>query len=794
MPITPFPPAPSRADPATFADKADAYLAHLQSPFVAEANALQTNVNAKEAAVNASATAAAASELAAANTANVAAWVSGTTYAVGVNRYDTTDFLTYRRKNAGAGTTRPGLDPTNWKLLTGLGDISSLSLAAPTGAALVGYIAPGMGTIESSLQMKLGEMRSLFDWLSPVQRSDVMARTALIDCTEAINAALMECAGKFKLEVPAGRYLISNELKAPSDTYVVGAGVSATEFVKASTSPANQCGFTNTQNTRTDANTGNANIILKDFTITGALGTASGTVGEGTSGCGIGLAFVQNAVIERVESRRWSKHCFDIGAKYYWTPSNPNPTTYVSGPSSNIVLRDVIGTESGDDIITTHFSGPISIENPHCYGSETVGGINLNRNGIEIDDGSFDVTVTGGLVVNCNSGIEIKGHDYAPAATRIKVYGTTIRGCSRCINLRHMGFYGPTFSATAKDVLIDGVTVYAPQGYASGPLLPRAIRVASYDNVRVVGLTVIGTDETLGGTIAPEDEETSSPVYIHQGARNVVFDGLAVRNYAAATESIVRVTGTGRGTVKVLNSTFEECGAVPVVLVSGSLPGIIVDGLTATRSGAPIAAAVEFTYQPEDFGCEVRNIATTGYTNAGKLGGFGAQFDPGMNAGRVSRWVVADSIGGTVSGPQAVMEIGWSEGVQDLGVGKGVKYSYKFKLNGNSTIYEGAYSASYKTDPGETHTGTALVLASRATGDAGAGATARWAVWDVGHMLPMVDVTYDVGSAAQRVRHAYIADATLSIPTYASNAAAITGGLAVGRVYQTASGELRIRV
>jgi len=124
MPISPFPPAPSRADPANFADEADAFLSHLENPFVGEANALETNVNAKELAASASATAAAASELAAANTANVAAWVSGTTYAVGVNRYDTTDFLTYRRKTAGAGTTRPGLDPTNWQLLTGLGNVS----------------------------------------------------------------------------------------------------------------------------------------------------------------------------------------------------------------------------------------------------------------------------------------------------------------------------------------------------------------------------------------------------------------------------------------------------------------------------------------------------------------------------------------------------------------------------------------------------------------------------------------------------------------------------------------------
>jgi microcystin-dependent protein len=59
----------------------------------------------------------------AAQTGNVTAWVSGTTYAVGDNRFDPVTLLTYRRKTAGAGTTRPGLDGTNWQLLTGFGDV-----------------------------------------------------------------------------------------------------------------------------------------------------------------------------------------------------------------------------------------------------------------------------------------------------------------------------------------------------------------------------------------------------------------------------------------------------------------------------------------------------------------------------------------------------------------------------------------------------------------------------------------------------------------------------------------------
>lgn len=47
-----------------------------------------------------------------------AKWITGTTYAIGDVRYSTLDFFNYRRKTAGAGSTDPSLDPTNWALLT----------------------------------------------------------------------------------------------------------------------------------------------------------------------------------------------------------------------------------------------------------------------------------------------------------------------------------------------------------------------------------------------------------------------------------------------------------------------------------------------------------------------------------------------------------------------------------------------------------------------------------------------------------------------------------------------------
>lgn len=123
MAITPLPTPPSRSDPANFAVRADEFLGALPL-FQTEANALQTDVNAKQVtATNAANTATAAANAASAAT-GVTVWVSGTTYAVGDNRFSPLNFLTYRRKTAGAGTTDPSLDATNWAQISGTGNVS----------------------------------------------------------------------------------------------------------------------------------------------------------------------------------------------------------------------------------------------------------------------------------------------------------------------------------------------------------------------------------------------------------------------------------------------------------------------------------------------------------------------------------------------------------------------------------------------------------------------------------------------------------------------------------------------
>lgn len=151
--LTALPNAPSRADPTNFSARGDAMMTALEEVFVPEVNIVIGEINAKVVEAQSKVVLATAQAVLAASYVNDAAtqvnlaseqvaeaygysqtasanaiiaqnaaasvgvvvWVSGTTYSTGDLRYSPVSFQTYRRKTAGAGTTDPSLDATNWQ-------------------------------------------------------------------------------------------------------------------------------------------------------------------------------------------------------------------------------------------------------------------------------------------------------------------------------------------------------------------------------------------------------------------------------------------------------------------------------------------------------------------------------------------------------------------------------------------------------------------------------------------------------------------------------------------------------
>ena len=139
--MTDIPAFPALSDRAagTYNSKAFAFASHMADKFNDEVGAVAWSArkNALEAESRASAATSAAQQAVSAAADAVALvdanpWISGTTYAKNIAVISQLNFQTYRRRVAGAGTTDPRDDSTNWAILTG--DGAFLPQAIPAGS------------------------------------------------------------------------------------------------------------------------------------------------------------------------------------------------------------------------------------------------------------------------------------------------------------------------------------------------------------------------------------------------------------------------------------------------------------------------------------------------------------------------------------------------------------------------------------------------------------------------------------------------------------------------------------
>jgi len=479
------------------------------------------------------------------------------------------------------------------------------------------------------------------------------------DDFNAIQTALSSVSSYSKVYVPKGTYIISQELKLLNNTYLYGDGIGATIIKLSNSATAFQNVLTNVSNTRSSAtNTGNFNIIIKDLEVDGNVNRFPGNYSEGssTSSCGIGLANVQHALIENVYSHDCCKHCFDIAASQ--TQDN-NATLYVAGPSYDIHLKDVIAYRAGDDGITTHYSHNITIENACVSGK---GGflVPTNSNGIEIDDGSSDVSIFGGYVRDCIRGLEVKGHGGAPAAKRVSVYGLVCENNTTNFELRHL-FWDSGNSQTAFDVSLNDCTSINPLSTPNIDVTPRALRMSSYNGVYINNFKVVGPCTT------------TNAIYMYGGLKNVHINGLSFQSVSAGvTEALLRVDTGCVGNFTFRNINFRDSIGIPIY-VTGNVPNITIENVDAiTTLASPPTYVIDFSYSPVDFPYFIKNVTFTGYPSAYSLGSINANYSTGRGLGLIENILPANA-----STPQTVARFGWREGdSQGLNAGVGSKIEF----------------------------------------------------------------------------------------------------------------------
>lgn len=136
-----------------------------------------------------------ASQQAAAAAAGAALWVSGTTYAIGAAVWSPATYLIYRRRIAGAGTTDPSADATNWRLAVSVDPtLAVVTASAVTALASTHYVltyAAGVTTVTLPA--------------SPVAGDAVLIdnATGRVDVLVARNGSLIEgAAADFTLDMP----------------------------------------------------------------------------------------------------------------------------------------------------------------------------------------------------------------------------------------------------------------------------------------------------------------------------------------------------------------------------------------------------------------------------------------------------------------------------------------------------------------------------------------------------------------------------------------------------------------
>lgn len=628
----------------------------------------------------------------------------------------------------------------------------------------------GAGTVPRSLGERFSDIINVKDFGA---KGD-----GATDDTAALNAAMTAASGKC-LRLPSGTYLTTTGLRIPSNTSVIGAGIGATIIKLADSAPSAVNAVTNAANQwnhKSDqasiesaqaANSGNANICLKDLTVDG---NGRREV-EGYSGCAIQFCNVDGLRVENVEACNGRLHCLDISSSAY-AESVIEGVDYYVGASKNVVISNAVCHDSvHDDALTTHFSHDIDIFSPTIY--RTVPIESSSSHGLELDDGTYRVNVYGGHVSGYNCGLQIKAHQtqtYAPHD--IQVNGLTCEGNLLNFWVTHSKTY-PDGGTPIRNLTLTACT-------SADPTTPAIKSGVSYYASHTQHLYLC---DVSGGTVTDfrivDSGAITNPygaIWLNGWTERVRFSGLSVEGYAADNSGVVYVPGDGGAKdVAFVNTTLLNCaGGYGWYLgqVSGQGGRISIDGVRAVRESGT-TALIHLLYGESFIGkgsLVVRNVSD--YTGYPGIVGETVNGNPGNLAlvqpspdeaaftnGTETLWQRANTSGGSAGTPTITRAIGYAIGSQNVGYGDGVAYGFRF-MPAMGVSNDVAYIGATKFSGTDADLGHHVVVATRTNTDDAP--VIRWTFRYNGMLWPATDGTYSVGEAAHRASEIFAATGTIN--------------------------------
>tara|TARA_Y100001963_G_scaffold84934_1_gene117614 strand:- start:1967 stop:7441 length:5475 start_codon:yes stop_codon:yes gene_type:complete len=565
------------------------------------------------------------------------------------------------------------------------------------------------------------------------------------DDTSEIQTCLNEAAGNGRVYFPAGTYLISDTLLIPSNSYVYGDGPQNT-IIKMSPATAREVTLMRT-GTRSTTVSGSRttdgvrnNITLRSFKLDGNCDTAhtNGVLrknnrdvtkktldSEGNEtdqylvwGDNLSICNSNHVKVEDVHSVDAFKHCFDVTSpRYQRSPVGTYAVTYDPEPSSYVWLEKCYASGAGDDNFTTHYSHHIWIND--CFSENTKGHyVNTNSNCYEIDDGSSFVYLSNSTAKKGARGLQIKGHNYAPAPFNITVDGLKVLNCVNGVDVKHSGWNGKDnrtnaidedgsttaadeegntieftgASATARNVILNNIDVIAPlNGRRQINQYPRkaglepheihtylahsGLKITSYENVSVNNFLVSDG----------RDNENDLIEEIHVVHAGTYSSAPTITIGTAWAQDTVYAVGNKRYTAsgnwyEVIAIAGDAKSAASGTGPSTTAASITDDQVTWKYKGkqATATAALGTVFEGRNATASKTGVLTVTVTDKGS----GYDFNPAVNftAGTGSDTAAATSHRGTRSGaylgsPNNAPFIGQASPVVDNATGSTYQYA-----------------------------------------------------------------------------------------------------------------------